>query len=78
LLVAAPHNVPAFSRRLLPPIRPGVGTDDSAAGAHHAWSECRHRGDRATGPRSGSSGGGTANTTPRSTARRWRACCPAS
>jgi hypothetical protein len=32
----------------------------------------------ATGPRSRSSGGGTANTTPRATARRWRACCRAS
>jgi hypothetical protein len=30
---------------------------------------------RVTGPHSGSSGGGTASTTPRATARHWRACC---
>ena len=24
------------------PVRPGVGTDDAAAGADHAWSECWH------------------------------------
>jgi hypothetical protein len=29
-------------RRLLPPVRPGVGTDDSAAGAHHARAERWH------------------------------------
>jgi hypothetical protein len=31
--------------------------------------------DRATGPRSGSPGGGTASSTRRATACRWRACC---
>jgi hypothetical protein len=31
--------------------------------------------DRATGPRSRSPGGGTASSTRRATARRWRACC---
>jgi hypothetical protein len=32
----------AQPRRLLPPVRPGIGTDDSAAGAHHAWAERWH------------------------------------
>jgi hypothetical protein len=57
-----------------------TGTDDFAAGAYHAWAECPvpARGDLATGPRSGSPGGGTASSTRRATARRCRACCPVS
>jgi hypothetical protein len=30
------------ARRLLPPVRPGIGADDAAVRAHHAWFERRH------------------------------------
>jgi hypothetical protein len=66
-------------RRLLPPVRPRVGADDSAAGAHHARAECRHR--HVIWPavrRSAPPDDGTASMTPRATARRCRACCPVS
>jgi hypothetical protein len=33
----------ALPRRLLLPVRPGVGADDSASRAHHPRPECRHR-----------------------------------
>jgi hypothetical protein len=32
----------ALARRLLPPVRPRIGTNDAAARAHHARSECWH------------------------------------
>jgi hypothetical protein len=66
----------AQPRRLLPPVRPGVGTDDAAPGADHARGRMSAAArDLARGRRSESPGGGTASSTRRATARRWRACC---
>jgi hypothetical protein len=77
LLVAAPHNVPAFSRRLLPPVRPGISADDAAPRAHHA------RPNVGTGNVVGPTIGAqhrlmveVPSTTPQATACRWRAYLP--
>jgi hypothetical protein len=56
----------ALALWLFLPVRPGVGTDDSTAGAHQCGGRTMApaRG-RATGPRSRSPGDGTASTTGR-------------
>jgi hypothetical protein len=64
------HAAQAIPRRLIPPARPGVGNRRCRTGgtpcAAGTMAPAR---DRATGPRSGSPGGGTTSATPRATAR---------
>ena len=64
----------AQPRRLLPPVRPGVGTDDSAAGAHHAWAERWHRHVSGHGSALRIARWWHSQQYTRATARRWRAC----
>jgi hypothetical protein len=76
-LADAPHSVPTLSRRLLPPVRPGISPDDAAPRAHHA------RPNVGTGNVVGPTIGAqhrlmmaVPSMTPRATACRWRAYSP--
>jgi hypothetical protein len=68
----------ALLSRLLPPVRPRVGSDDTAARANHARAGYRHR--NIVGPPVGARRRFVRHyhITARATARRSRACCGAS
>jgi hypothetical protein len=69
-----------YQRRSAPPVAPASSAGRRHRGCRTGCTPCAGRTlapacDRATGRRSAPPDDGTANTTPRATARRWRACC---